>query len=68
MLTMEQKGRILKMWEDGRSSSEIAFELKVFEDNSYLEISKILNCSVSSVESLIFRARQNLKLALKNFN
>jgi len=29
MLTMEQKGRILKMWEDGRSSSEIAFELKV---------------------------------------
>jgi len=32
-----------------------------YEDKSYQEISELLGCSVSSVKSLIFRARQNLK-------
>lgn len=35
-----------------------------YENKSYQEISELLGCSVSSVKSLIFRARQNLKQKL----
>jgi DNA-directed RNA polymerase specialized sigma24 family protein len=35
-----------------------------FEDLSYGEIAAALECSISSVESLIFRARQGLARAL----
>ena len=37
-----------------------AFLLNKYEELPYQEIAEILNCSVSSVESLIFRAKQNL--------
>ena len=37
-----------------------AFLLNKYEDLSYQEIAEILNCTISSVESLIFRAKQNL--------
>jgi RNA polymerase sigma-70 factor (ECF subfamily) len=43
-----------------------ALLLRVNEGFSYKEISEILNCSISSVESLIFRARKHLKESLKN--
>jgi RNA polymerase sigma-70 factor (ECF subfamily) len=39
--------------------------LRVNEDLSYLEISKVLNVSVAAVESLIFRARTRLKELMK---
>ena len=39
--------------------------LKVYEDRPYAEIAEILGVSVPSVESLLFRARQNLKKSLK---
>lgn len=39
--------------------------LKVYEDRSYAEISEILGVTIPSVESLLFRARQNLKTSLK---
>lgn len=42
-----------------------AIMLKVYEDRSYAEIAEILGVSVPSVESLLFRARQNLKSRLK---
>lgn len=42
-----------------------AIILKVYENRSYAEIAEILGVSVPSVESLIFRARQNLKQSLK---
>ncbi|MEI7481450.1 MAG: sigma-70 family RNA polymerase sigma factor [Elusimicrobiota bacterium] len=38
-----------------------AIILKVYENRSYHEIAGILDVSVPSVESLLFRARQNLK-------
>lgn len=38
----------------------VAFLLSKYEDLSYQEIAKILDCTVPSVESLIFRAKQNL--------
>ena len=42
-----------------------AIMLKVYEDRPYAEIAEILGVSVPSVESLLFRARQNLKNLLK---
>ncbi|HAK88363.1 MAG: hypothetical protein A2077_06865 [Nitrospirae bacterium GWC2_46_6] len=41
-----------------------ALLLQKYEDFSYDEISRIMGCSVSAIESLIQRARQNLKKAL----
>ncbi len=45
-------------------SQKTAFILSKIETLSYKEISEVLKCSVSSVESLIFRAKQNLKKEL----
>lgn len=42
-----------------------AIVLKIYEDKTYAEIAVIIGVSVSSVESLIFRARQALKEKLK---
>lgn len=42
-----------------------AMILKVYEDRPYAEIAEILGVSIPSVESLLFRARQNLKKSLK---
>lgn len=39
--------------------------LKIYEDRSYAEIAEILGVTVPSVESLLFRARQNLKASLR---
>ncbi|MEM7105997.1 MAG: sigma-70 family RNA polymerase sigma factor [Bacteroidota bacterium] len=44
-----------------------AFTLHKMEGLSYQEISGIMEVSLSSVESLIFRARRNLKKKLENF-
>ena len=46
-------------------NQRLALTLKVYEGRSYDEISEILGCSVSAVESLIFRARQSIKKILK---
>lgn len=42
----------------------MAIVLSRFEGLSYEEIAAALDCSVSSVESLLFRARQGLARAL----
>ncbi|MEI7542756.1 MAG: RNA polymerase sigma factor [bacterium] len=42
-----------------------AIVLKIYEDKPYIDIAVIMGISVSSVESLIFRARQALKDRLK---
>jgi len=39
--------------------------LKVYEDRPYAEIAEILGVSIPSVESLLFRARQNLSKKLR---
>ena len=43
---------------------KMAFVLSKYECRSYLEISQIMKLSVSSVESLLFRAKQKLKQIL----
>jgi len=42
-------------------TQRIALLLKVYEDKSYAEIAEIMDTTEPAVESLIFRARQNLK-------
>lgn len=42
--------------------------LSVMEQLSYEEISKVMDTSVSSVESLLFRARKNLENSLRNYS
>jgi RNA polymerase sigma-70 factor (ECF subfamily) len=42
----------------------MALILKRNDDLSYQEIAKILNCSVSAVESLLVRAKRNLQKKL----
>lgn len=45
-------------------NQKIAFTLNKFDELSYKEISEIMDISISSVESLIFRAKQNLQKKL----
>ncbi|MFO7574574.1 MAG: sigma-70 family RNA polymerase sigma factor [Bacteroidales bacterium] len=44
-----------------------AFVLNKYEDLAYKEISEIMDISIGSVESLIFRAKQNLQKRLYDF-
>jgi len=48
-------------------NQRIAFTLSQVENLSYKEISEVMKLSVSSVESLIFRAKGNLKKSLKTY-
>jgi len=48
-------------------NQKTAFLLNKIDNLSYKEISEIMKLSLSSVESLIFRARENLKKQLSSF-
>ena len=45
-------------------NQKIAFILSKYEGFSYIEIAEIINTSISAVESLLFRAKQQLKKEL----
>ena len=49
------------------NNQRIAFTLHKVEQLSYKEISEIMKLSLSSVESLIFRAKQNLQKWLESY-
>jgi len=49
-------------------NQQIAFILNKLEGLSYQEVAEIMKTSLSAVESLIHRAKTNLKEILKNFN
>ncbi len=61
----EKESTIRKAIDSLPKSQRIAVLLQRFEGLSYKEISGIMKCSVSSVESLLFRAKQTLKERLK---
>lgn len=44
-----------------------AFVLQKYEDLSYEEIASVMKLSLSSIQSLIFRARKNLQDSLKDY-
>ncbi|MFX0077038.1 MAG: RNA polymerase sigma factor [Candidatus Hermodarchaeota archaeon] len=66
-LDFEQKRKIeilKKAIEEIPSNQRIALILSKFEAKSYQEIAQIMEISISSVASLIFRAKENLKSKL----
>jgi RNA polymerase sigma-70 factor (ECF subfamily) len=48
-------------------SQKIAFTLSKIEGLSYEETADVMNISVSAVESLMFRAKQNLRISLADY-
>ncbi|MCX6278894.1 MAG: RNA polymerase sigma factor, partial [Bacteroidetes bacterium] len=48
-------------------NQKIAFILNKYEELTYKEITEIMNLSLSSVESLIFRAKMNLQKKLVHY-
>ncbi len=48
-----------------KSEQRTALVLYTFEDFSYQQIADVMQCSLSKVESLIFRAKKNLAKELK---
>jgi RNA polymerase sigma factor (sigma-70 family) len=63
----ELSSELFKAIEKLPHNQKIAFTLSKLEDLSYKEISEIMGVTVSSVESLLFRARNNLKSLLNNY-
>ncbi len=45
-------------------NQRMALQLKRHEGLSYAEIAEVMNCTVSAVESLLFRANASLKKSL----
>jgi RNA polymerase sigma-70 factor (ECF subfamily) len=46
-------------------NQRIAFTLNKLEDLSYQQVSDVMNTTVSAVESLLHRAKQNLRKELE---
>jgi RNA polymerase sigma-70 factor (ECF subfamily) len=66
LLTRERDREITEALQSLPENQRMALILKRFDDLSYEEISHILNCSVSAVESLMVRAKRSLQKKLKN--
>jgi len=63
-----EKSEIIKKAIDGLAKNQrIAFILYKYENLSYKEIALIMKTSLSSVESLLFRAKKNLQKQLVNY-
>ena len=48
-------------------NQKVAFTLNKLEDKSYQEIAEIMECTISSVESLLHRAKQKLRKLLAKY-
>jgi len=67
LLSREQSRKISDALQSLPENQRVAIILKRYDDLSYQEIAKILNCSVSAVESLLVRAKRTLQEKLKTF-
>jgi RNA polymerase sigma-70 factor, ECF subfamily len=67
MIRSEQARALEKALESLPENQRTAFVLNKYEELSYKEISGIMNISMGSVESLIFRAKQNMQKKLYGF-
>lgn len=65
LMEKEEQAKIL-FWaiEKLSENQKTAFVLHKLEDLSYAEIAEIMQLSLSSIESLLFRAKQNLRVYL----
>jgi len=60
----ERSGILHDAIESLPEKQQVAFNLAEYDDLSYKEIAEIMQLSISSVESLLFRARKNLQKKL----
>lgn len=63
----EQAALLFRMIEQLPDNQKVAFTLHKTEELSYQEIADVMQLSVSAVESLLFRARQNLRKLLERY-
>ena len=63
----EKAGILFKAMQSLPDNQRIAFVLNKVEGLSYQEISDVMDTTVSAVESLLHRAKTNLRKDLKNF-
>jgi RNA polymerase sigma-70 factor (ECF subfamily) len=61
LIDAEESGRIFAALQGLPANQRLAVVLKKFDGLSYDEISRILGCSVSAVESLLVRAKKTLR-------
>ena len=66
LLEKERSRQISDALQSLPDNQRMALVLKRYDDLSYEEIARILNCSVSAVESLLVRAKRTLQKKLKN--
>lgn len=69
-VTLENKERasiLMSKVEELPDNQRVAFTLHKIEGLSYQEIAEVMQVSLPSVESLIFRAKQNLKKKLQGY-
>lgn len=64
----ENAARLFKAIDRLPENQKVAFTLNKLEDLSYQEVGEIMNVSISAVESLMHRAKQNLKKILDKEN
>ncbi len=67
MTSREHARQLYSAIEKLPDNQRIAFTLHKFDDLSYKEIAEIMDTSLSSVESLIHRAKKNLQKSLKAY-
>lgn len=66
-LLEKQRSKMIQMAIDSLPTNQrTAFVLSKYDDLSYKEIAEVMKISVSSVESLLFRARKSLQKKLLN--
>lgn len=63
----EQRSLIMQAVGSLPEKQRTAFTLNKIEDLSYAEVAEVMQTSLSSVESLIFRAREGLQKKLKKY-
>jgi RNA polymerase sigma-70 factor (ECF subfamily) len=64
LIDSEQSLHLLNAINDLPTSQRLAIVLKIYDGLSYHEISQIMNRSVSAVDSLLIRAKKNLRKKL----
>ena len=67
LLTKERSRQISEALQTLPANQRMALVLKRYDDLPYEEIARIMDCSVSAVESLLVRAKKALQEKLKNF-
>jgi len=65
MITSEQAGIVRRALNLLPPEQKSAFILKAFDNLSYEEMADVMDCSIGTVMSRLFRARQKLKSALR---